>query len=151
MFDAVRHHFEHSENHVWKKADSCSSISHYKFFLYLTGERHAIERPPNKEVFQTLNGISSNYQFIVNNVGIVYMRRCSCWCVQCMSKMLQSSLTWGETLFVSNCISSEHETTSIYNVEKQSCAKMQGVGIAAARVSINGQRNEITMRLNAGD
>jgi hypothetical protein len=151
VFEAVSHHFENSNNHVRKKSGSRNNISHYKFFLNLIGERTAIERPPNKEIFNPLKGISSNYQFIVNNVGIVYMRKRSCWCLQCMSKLMQSSLPWGETYSVHRCISSEHETTTIYEFEKQSCSKTQGLGVAASRANIRQQRNEITKNLTPGD
>ena len=151
VFEAVSHHFENQDNHVRKKANSCNSISHYKFFLYLIGERSATERPPNKESFHVLHGISSNYQFVVSNVGLVYMRRRSCWCLQCMSRLLQCSLTWPETYAVSCCISNEAETTTIYEFSKHICKKIQGVGVASSCARIREDRNTITRELTPGD
>ena len=151
VFEAVRHHFENSENHVRKKANSCNNIGHYKFFLNLIGERNAIERPPTKEIFDSLHGISSNYQFVVNNVGIVYKRRRSCWCLRCMTKLMQSTLPWGETYSVPDCISNQHETTTIYKFVKQSCTKTQGSGVATSRANIRHERTAITTNLTPGD
>ena len=61
VFETVSHHFKNSDNHARKKSGSCNNISHYKFFLNLIGERSAIERQKNKEMFDSLKGISTNY------------------------------------------------------------------------------------------
>jgi hypothetical protein len=93
VFQAIRHHFENSEHHVRRRAGS-NSINHYKFFLYLI-EENLIRCP--EEMFDQLHRILSNYQFTVNNVGIVYMHQRSCLYMQCMSKLMQSTLDWNDT------------------------------------------------------
>lgn len=96
---------------------------------HLLCDNNPIKQPAEGEEFDQLEGISSNYQFIVNNVGCrVYQRKHSYWCLACMSKLMQSTLsTWGEeTYSIGRCISSEHETTTIYHFNKRSCHKKRG-------------------------
>ena len=99
---------------VYGRKPTAAIASANNFFLYLIDERSAIERPPNKEVFHPLQGISSTYQFVVNNVGLVYMRRRSCWCLQCMSKLLQSSLTCLTNSGIASLIICTYSSTLIY-------------------------------------
>jgi hypothetical protein len=146
VFQAIRHNFENSEHRVRRRAGS-NSINHYKFFLYLMDE-NPIRRP--EETFDQLHRILSNYQFTVNNIGIVYMRQCSCWCMQCMSKLMQSTLDWNDTCAIARCVFCEHETTNLYSFRKQSCHKQCGSGVESLRV-IKDQRNEIAANLTHGD
>jgi hypothetical protein len=128
VFQAISHHFENSDNHVRNKAGG-NPIDCFKFFLYLLYDNNPIQRPV--EEFHQLMGISSNYQFAVNSVGCVYMRKRSCWCPACLSKLTQSTLTWGKTCSIGNCISCQNKTTTIYDFGKQSCRKQRGIGVGA--------------------
>jgi hypothetical protein len=124
VFQAIRHHFENSEHRGQSRAGS-NSINHYKFFSYLI-DKNLIRRP--EKTFDQLHRISSNYQFTVNNIGIVCMRQRSCWCMQCMSKLMQSILDWNDTCDIARCVSCEHEMTNLYSFRKQSCRKQRGSG-----------------------
>jgi hypothetical protein len=70
VFQAVKYHFKNGENRVRMRAGS-NPISHYKFFSYLMADT-PIRCPMVDEVFNSLEGISSNYQFVVHNCGLVY-------------------------------------------------------------------------------
>ena len=65
VFQAVKYHFKNGENCVRTRAGS-NPISHYKFFSHLMADT-PIRRPTEDEVFNSLEGISSNYQFVVHN------------------------------------------------------------------------------------
>ena len=148
VFQAISHHFENSDNHVRKKAGG-NPIDHFKFFLYLLCDNNPIQQLV--EEFHQLIGISSNYQFAVNNVGCVYMRKRSCWCPACLSKLMQSTLTWGETCSIGNCISRQNETTTIYDFGKQSCRKQRGIGVGAMMHTIRQTRDEMVQNITHGD
>jgi hypothetical protein len=148
VFQAIQHYFEKGDNRPRTRAGS-TSINKYKFFSHLIAEC-PIPRPAVDEVFDPLEGISSNYQYAVNNVGIVYKRKQSCWCMSCMTQ-IQSTLRWGETHAIPRCLSRGEDTTKVYDFVKQSCRKRQGVGVAAANEMIRVERNEIAEMLNVGD
>lgn len=72
------------------------------------------------------------YQFVVNNNGCVYQRKHSCWCLSCMSKLMQSTLsTWGDTYSIGRCVSADGDMPTIYNFDKQSCRKKRGLTSSA--------------------
>jgi hypothetical protein len=115
--------------------------------LYLI-DKNPIRHP--EETFDQLDGISSNYQFRVNNIGIVYMHQRSCWCMQYMSKLMQSTLDWNDTCAIARCVSCEHDTTNLKSFRKQSCCKQRGSGVESSHV-IKDQRHEIAANLTHGD
>ncbi len=102
VFQAVKYHFENGENCVRTRAGS-NPISHYKFFSHLMADTPG-RCPTEDKVFNSLEGISSNYQFVVHDCGLVYQQKRSCWCIWCMSK-IQSTLCWAETYAIPNCLS----------------------------------------------
>lgn len=152
VFQAVQYHFENEENHVRKKTGS-NPINHFHFFSYLSCNNVHIER--RNESFDQLCGISSNYQFVVNNIGRVYMRQRSCWCLMCMSQLVKSSSMWGDAYAIGQCVSRDGELNStLYKFQKQSCRKQVGLNVqqSVQRLrTIKQTRNEITMALTPGD
>ena len=57
VFNAIKHHFENSYNHVRKKAGS-NPIDHFHFFSYLLCDENPIEGPAVGEEFDHLEGMS---------------------------------------------------------------------------------------------
>jgi hypothetical protein len=63
----------------------------------------------------------------------------------------QSTLTWGETCSIGNCISCQNETTTIYDFGKQSCQKQRGIGVGATMHTIRQTRDEMVQNITYGD
>ncbi len=133
VFQLVKYHFENGENRVCTRAGS-NPISHYKFFSHLMADT-PIRRPTEDKVFNSLEGISSNYQFVVHNRGLVYQRKQSCWCIWCISKM-HSSLCWAETYAIPNCLSRGQDTTTMYGrlLQKKLCEESWSWGRGIPKV-----------------
>ncbi len=65
--------------------------------------------------------------------------------------MMQSTLGWGETYAVPQCLSHGQETTTMYNFSRKSCAKNRGVGVEASRRLIREEIDNIAAHPNVGD
>ena len=122
IHDALKEYFEHGRDGI-RKNKSKKCVDKFKFFKQLTHE-DPIKR--TEETFVGLEKISSCYQFVVTNIGIVHSRQRSCWCMECFVAMCNGSLTWGHDHRVKGCVTSEFQTTSVYDFKKCLCTKLTG-------------------------
>ena len=77
-------------------------IAHYIFFYYGPDD-NPIQRA--EESFLTLTGIAQYYQYDVSSTNLLYMRKRSCWCINCMVALREGTLEWGPTSYqVQGCI-----------------------------------------------
>lgn len=82
VFRALVDYFELGNSRdVQQSNSSRNRINNFHFFLYA---RHNNPVQPHVETFHTLTGISSNYRFAVNMIGIVLMCQRSYWCLCCI-------------------------------------------------------------------
>ena len=123
VFEALSHNFA-DEHAKARRKSSKNPIDIYKFFLHKTSDKQ-IKRPAEK--FTQLEKNTKNYQFSVSGVGNVHMRNRSCWCMKCMqSFFMLGSLDWLAMKSITGCSSSTLSTT-VYNFNKGSCRKTEGV------------------------
>ena len=64
---------------------------------------------------------------------------------------MQSTLLWGETYSIGGCVSSEHEMATIYNLNKRSCRKKRGEGVATGMRNTKETRKGMAAKLMHGD
>jgi hypothetical protein len=147
------HRFENNEDIINARVTGKNPINKYKFFL-CTFSKNPIPRPLNEE-YQTLDGITKHYQFVVVEEGVVYMRKRSCWCVRCMKAMTKSSLNWNPASHaIANCSSlsrSHGENNDAYRFYRRACTKLAGPGIATANVHNRADLNKVSAELAVGD
>ena len=149
VYLALEYYFGRSEKKDSQLAGR-NPIHHYKFFCYLPDE-NPIQRPD--ESYSTLEGITKRYQFAVKKEGVVYMRKRSHWCLDCMDSMFKGTLDWGLEHNIEHCkkSSATENGESMYCFEKSLCTKTAGPGVAMqARVSTS-DRNEIASSLTPGE
>ena len=86
------------------------------------------------------------------------MRQRSCFCLTCMSDLIEGSLDWGEMHNVAGCdakagsINAVSDSASnLYCFDKCECTKTAGPGVAAALVQQNKNRDEVASALTVGD
>ena len=103
-----------------------------------------------EETFASLEKIKSCYQFAVTNVGIVHSRKRSCWCLKCFAEMIEGSLNWSPDHQCSGCISSDNQTTNIYNFQNRPCAKLSGPDVNLQLSQRRLTRNEMASQLTPG-
>ncbi|KAL7550152.1 hypothetical protein ACHAWF_013398 [Thalassiosira exigua] len=157
VYDALVHHFgPESSQHRNQQLAGKNPIHRYEFFLY-THTHHPIERPI--EIFDTLKGIFSHYQYAVNNNAMVYMRRRSCWCISCMRDLFAGTLNWHAEHCVLGCSSvvagnvatESNEVENVYTFSKRDCYKTSGPGVTRMIASERRDRNEQSMQLCVND
>jgi hypothetical protein len=102
VYDALRHSFQSDCASIRKR--SRNSIDMLQLFKYV-GNHNPIQCA--EEEHKGLEKISSSYQFVVKSIGVVHSRTQSCWCMSCMSEMINGSLHWGADRHINKCISSE--------------------------------------------
>ncbi|KAL7549077.1 hypothetical protein ACHAWF_012345 [Thalassiosira exigua] len=157
VYDALVYHFgPESLQHRNQQLAGKNPIHRYEFFLY-THTHHPIERPT--EIFDTLKGIFSHYQYAVNNDAMVYMRRRSCWCIYCMRDLFAGTLNWHSGHCVLGCSSAvagnvateSNESENVYTFSKRDCYKTSGPGVTRIIASERRDRNERSMQLCVND
>ncbi len=89
--DALRHYFQSDRASICKL--SRNPIDMFQPFKYV-GDHNPIRR--TEEEHKGLEKISSSYQFVVKSIGVVYSWTRSCWCMSCMSEMINGNLHWGQ-------------------------------------------------------
>ena len=151
---ALQHHFEWGNDKDAQLAGR-DPIHGYQFFLY-TYDQHPIQQP--EESFTALKGISSHYQFAVNNEGLLYMHLRSCWCLSCIKHLMNGTLCWvGTSHKVPNCeaLSSSNAitkaTTNVYHCSHRRCEKTAGVGISTQIDITREDRNEAAHSLTVSN
>jgi len=124
VFQAAQHYFEN--DYVYGRSRSRNPVNHFKFFSYMM-DTDPIQRPD--EAFSQLCQISKNYQFVVKNAGVVCMRQRSCWCLPCISALMQPALDWVDPHSIDGCVSSKYETTAAYDFKMETCTKKKGADV----------------------
>jgi hypothetical protein len=85
-----------------------------------------------EETFIGLENPNSCYRFVVTNIGVTNLQTWFCWRLKCPAAMLEGSLNWGLYHCVCGCVSSDFQTTRVYNFHRRSCAKLTGQDVWAA-------------------
>ena len=101
MHDALKEYFENGRSGS-RKNKANNKINKSKFFKHIICDSE-IFRP--EETFFGLEKISSCYQLVVTNVGVMSSRMRSCWCLKCTAAMLEGSLNWDIDHCVHRCVS----------------------------------------------
>ena len=74
-----------------------------------------------------MSTITKQYQFAVNNEGLLFVRLRSCWCLPCMAALLEGTLHWPEQKEIAGC-----ETVALggqdlmYKFTKAAALKVRG-------------------------
>ncbi len=102
VYDALRHYFQSDRASICKR--SRNPIDMFQLFKYV-GDDNPIRRA--EEEHKGLEKISSSYQFVVKSIGVVHSRTRCCWCMSCMSEMINGSLHWGADCHVNRSTSSK--------------------------------------------
>lgn len=147
-----------------RRQRSWNPVNVYHFFKN-TIEYDQIYRP--EEEFNTLNGISVSgyYQFTVNDDGILYWRRRSCWCLSCMEELMNGTFNWDAAHVVLGCESAsssigiddtneEEGRQNVYDFEVCDCAKKSGPGAKQREARKNMEaveRNAMATKQAPGD
>ncbi|EJK73457.1 hypothetical protein THAOC_04918 [Thalassiosira oceanica] len=124
VFDALVHYYEKG---IGRQAKTGAKTDNFKFFLSEIGTETAVPRAD--EEFVTLNNITKQYQFAVNNEGLLFVRRRSCWCLACMAALLEGTLRWPDEKQIAGC-----ETVALggqglmYRFYKEPARKVRGAG-----------------------
>ena len=63
------------------------------------------------------------------NAGVVCMRQRSCWCLPCISALMQPALDWVDPHSIDGCVSSKYETTTAYDFKMETCTKKKGADV----------------------
>ena len=156
VFKALDYYFGQSVKKDSQLAGK-NPIGHYKFFCYLISE-NPISRP--NETFETLDGITKQYQIVVKGEGVVYWRKRSCWCLSCTDSLFKGPLEWGQDYKSERCSTIQDQSTeygndktedSMYSFTKKSCPKTAGPGVAIQSQTITKNRNEVASQLTVGD
>lgn len=143
VFEAASAHFEGEEYHSRNKRKN--RINKFKFFLHLV-ENNDILRP--EEEHRPLDQITRNYQFVVRETGVMFMRKRSCWCLYCMKAMLDPTTT---KMTVDGCTSTSNNTTTLYDFELAECKKVKGANVKKLSNEKKQSRTEMAERISIGD
>ena len=148
VFDALVHYYEKG---IGRQAQANAKTDEFKFFLYEIGTVTAVPRPV--EEFGTMNTITKQYQFAVNNEGLLFIRQRSCWCLPCMKALLEGTLHWPEQKDIVGC-----ETValggqgSMYKFTKATALKVRGANASRSSISLDKRtRFERAKSLTVGD
>jgi len=158
VYLSLVHHFQRGE-HRDRQLTGQNPIRAHRFFCY-TSESNPVPRPV--ETFRTLDGINSQYQFVVSREGVMYVRMRPCWCLHCMVALTANTLEWtDESYDVPNCTTSPcicpstsescETTTNLYTFYRRECLKMSGPGAARQVQERVELRNEQASQLTVGD
>ena len=161
VYLSLHHHFGDDSNEERdRQVSQQNGIGHYRFFYY-GPEDNPIQRP--EETFRTLEGISQHYQFAVRASNLLYMRMRPCWCLNCMSALMEGTLEWGPSSHqVQGCTmvhtdenadaeSSDDEIVDMFTFDRRHCTKKAGPGVAVNIANETRTRDISTMELTAGD
>jgi hypothetical protein len=147
VYDALAAAFGH-ELYQQRRKKGKNSISLFSFSYFGTNN-NPIRRAEGEE-FKSLDKISSNYQFTVSDVGVVYSRMRSCWCLKCYAALTDGSKHWLDTHSVRGCTSSFDTATNVYKFEKKECWKIRGVNANLELQQRKRSRNEMSSTLTTG-
>ena len=103
-----------------------------------------------EETSKGLKKINSCYQFVVTNVGLVNSRKQSCLCMRFTIDMCSSSLNWGTNHRFNGCVSSDIQTTNVYEFDKRECTKLTGPVVSLQLSERRQNRNEMAAQLTPG-
>ena len=145
VFQAAQHYFEN--DYVYGRSRSRNPVNHFKFFSYMM-DTDPIQRPD--EAFSQLCQISKNYQFVVQNAGVVCMRQRSCWCLPCISALMQPALDWVDPHSIDGCVSSKYETTTAYDFTMETCTKKKGADVRKTIAERKASSREMASNLTPG-
>ena len=88
--------------------------------------------------------------FVVKNAGVVCMRQCSCWCLPCISALMQSALDWVDPHSIDGSVSSKYETTAAYDFKMETCTKKKGADVRKTIAERKASSREMTSNLTPG-
>ena len=128
VYQSLVLHFQNGEHRDRKQ--SRNGFNAWRFSLY-TNKSNPVQRP--EESITALKGISNNYQFVVRNVGVLFIRRRVCYCLSCVASMQHNFTEWnGDTHVIPGCCMSalgSEKSSNLYTFDKSHCERTHGPNV----------------------
>jgi len=130
-------HFLLSSEMHKKEACDCQEICRG---LHSQGNRAAsaghptVDRPSNPETYNTLDGLSKIYQLAVVREGVLDCRHRGCWCLPCLSYLLDANRANMAEFNVPRCTSARISPDS-YRLVRRLATKKSGSGSATSKAA----------------
>ena len=163
VYDSLVHHFQNG-NHRDRRVTR-NGFHAWRFHLYLhDNNNNPVQRP--LETFTPLKDISSHYQFIVRNKGIIYQRRRVCYCLHCVAEFMKGFTEWNDdTYIILQCVMASLGNDSalaapaatnllsdnVYTLERRKFDKITGPDVTRKLQQDKRTKCQMASSLNVGD